>query len=184
MGKEMTVTELKKQLSNKNDKELIKLLCQVYKGSDVAKKLLNMTLSGSEYEEKLVEQYKEKIYKEFFAGDGPTLSKAKAFISEFKKTGGRQEYVLDLQLYYVECGTEFTNQYGDIDERFYDSLCSVYRTVILAVSKQEELYQKFSDRLYRIVQDTGGIGWGFHDYLADEFYSIPWLQEDGPYFDN
>jgi hypothetical protein len=25
--------------------------------------------------------------------------------------------------------------------------------------------------LERIVKDTGGIGWGFHDYLVEVFYS-------------
>lgn len=81
---------------------------------------------------------------------------------------------IGLQLYYVECGTDFTNKFGDIDMKFYDSMCSVYCTVVQAINKyeNESLYQKFEKRLHNIVNETGGIGWGFHDYVSEQFYSI------------
>ncbi|MDC7288172.1 hypothetical protein NXH76_10180 [Blautia schinkii] len=40
------------------------------------------------------------------------------------------------------------------------------------------LYRKFEDRLRHIVYEADGIGWGFYDYLAEEYYSIPWVTEE------
>lgn len=104
---------------------------------------------------------------------------AKSLISEFKKIVTTNENILDLQLYYVECGTAFTNTFGDIEMKFYDSMCSVYHRVVQAVNKHEtdDLYRKFKERLYSIVCDTRNIGWGFHDYVTELFYSIPWREE-------
>lgn len=183
MKKEMTMIELKKHLSELNDSELKKLLCQVYKNSDAAEKMINVILLGSEYEEKLLVQYKEKMYKVFFPKDivrvGFSLSWAKSLISEFKKIGAGHKHILDLQLYYVECGTEFTNTFGDIDMKFYDSMCSVYDTVVQAVNKyeNESLYLKFKDRLINIVNETAGLGWGFHDFVFHQYNIIVWRKD-------
>lgn len=40
--------------------------------------------------------------------------------------------------------------------------------------KKENLLYKFADRAGKVVSDTSGIGWGFHDYLYDvysDFYA-------------
>lgn len=183
MKKEMTLTELKRNLSNIDETEIKKLLCNIYKNSEIAEKMINVFILGSDYEEKLLDQYKEKMYKVFFPNDimraGFSLSWAKSLIGEFKKICTEKEYILDLQLYYVECGTDFTNTFGDIDMKFYDSMCSVYHTVIQAVNNHEDdhLYQQFEGRLYSIVKETGGIGWGYHDYVSEQFFSIPWREE-------
>lgn len=80
----------------------------------------------------------------------------------------------------MECGTEFTNTFGDIDMKFYNSLCSVYHAVINAVFNQKEntMFQKFADRLYGVVYDSRGIGWGYHDYVAEEYYRLPWIENN------
>lgn len=181
--KEMTINDLKKHLTEFNETELKKLLCHLYKNSDLAEKMINVFILGSVYEEKLLEQYKEKMYGVFFPDNivrsGFSLSWAKSLISEFKKIVTSNEKILDLQLYYVECGTDFTNTFGDIDMKFYDSMCSVYHTVVQAVNKHEndDLYLKFKDRLYSIVYDTRNMGWGFHDYVSEVFNCIPWRAE-------
>lgn len=183
MKKEMTLTELKKNLSSVSNTELIKILCHLYKNSDIAEKMINVAILGSDYEKRLLEQYKEKMDERFFPNDivrtGFSLSWTKSLIGEFKKICTTDEHILDLQLYFVECGTDFTNTYGDINMKFYDSMCSVYHTVVEAVNKHENdyLYRKFEDRLYSIVKESRHIGWGFHDYVADQFLNIQWREE-------
>ena len=183
MKREMTLTELKKYLSNINDAEMKKLLCHIYKNSEMAEKMMNVFLLGSNYENKLLKDYREKMYKVFFPNDiihaGFSLAWAKSLVSEFKKIGTELELVLELQLYYVECGTDFTNAFGDIDMAFYNSMCSVYHTVIQAVNHHENnyLYQKFEKRLYHIVKESEGIGWGYHDYVSEEFFNIRWREK-------
>lgn len=85
-----------------------------------------------------------------------------------------------MQLYYVECGTEFTNTFGDIDMKFYDSLCRVYHGVTAAVAEcsTDRLYQRFGERLKSVVHDSAGIGWGYHDYLVEEYHTIPWMEDE------
>ena len=72
----------------------------------------------------------------------------------------------DLLLVYVETGVRFTNTYGDIDEAFYTSLENTYAKA-LALMRQEKLLVRFAARTAQLVRDTSGIGWGFHDYLAE-----------------
>lgn len=52
-------------------------------------------------------------------------------ISDYKKASGDEVGVLDIMVYYVEMGTKFTLEYGDIYEEFYDSLESMFKKVAL-----------------------------------------------------
>lgn len=82
--------------------------------------------------------------------------------------------VADLLLVYVETGVRFTITYGEIDERFYSSLETVYAKA-LALMQREQLLAQFAARTAQIVRDTSGIGWDFHNYLAevrDMFYPV------------
>ena len=40
--------------------------------------------------------------------------------------------------YYVHCGNDFTLVFGDIDERFYDSMCSMVRQIKDMLVKQQD----------------------------------------------
>lgn len=86
-------------------------------------------------------------------------------------------------IFYVEMGVMFTNQYGDIHERFYLSMESMFETVIkkLHESNDKSLFMQFKDRLSAIVNDTDGIGWGFHDNLAGIFFELEWLWPEEEY---
>lgn len=69
-------------------------------------------------------------------------------------------------LYYVENCIEFTNDYGDIDETFYNSATSVYRQIIKEINAAGlTIYEKFATCLKACVDATSGIGWGSHDEL-------------------
>ena len=184
MKKEMTVSELKKKLAEMNKKDMEKLLCLLYKNCDEAEKIINLQLLDESYKEQLLIQYKEKMHDIFFPKNlmriGFSLSLAKSVITEFKKICQDEVCLLDLQLYYVECGTDFTNTFGDINIKFYDSLCSAYHGVVMAVSNHtsDYLYRRFKDRLKTVVYDSSGIGWGFHDYIAEEYFNISWVESE------
>jgi hypothetical protein len=72
-------------------------------------------------------------------------------------------------IYYVEMGVAFTNTYGDIYDQFYDSMISMYSNVMKKVSGNAVLTNLFRARLEKIVSNTSGIGWGFHDSLVELF---------------
>lgn len=148
----LTLTELKKELKKYDQKQLTQLVVDLFKLND-----------------------------EFFSERGfgkMRLSEEKNAISKFKKLSSDDLKTIDLMLYYVEIGTEFTNTYGDIDEKFYSSMVSMYRKVVGACDQDEKIYDIFADRLYAVVDESEGIGWGYHEALDDLYYSLEWSWEE------
>ena len=101
------------------------------------------------------------------------LREAKKAISDFKKLCPDKMMVIDLLLFYVENCVAFTNDYGDIDERFYNSAESVYEQAVNEVNNAGiRAYEKFAARLEAVVNNTSGIGWGFHDCLREIYNEL------------
>lgn len=97
------------------------------------------------------------------------LSVGKKAISDFKKLGISNEYVAKLMLFYVETGVEFTIDFGDIDEAFYNSIRGNFDKA-LKLLKKENLLEKYEDLSKQINKDAGGFGWGFNDEINHIFY--------------
>ena len=183
MSKKLTMAQLKKQLKDFSQDELIYLICQLYKSSSEAADFINVEIGSPEYVIELLEEAKKKVRKEFFPTRGfgrLSLSSAKEAISSFGKICSDVSMVIDLELYYVECGVEFTNTYGDINESFYSSMERMYWVVIEKLNKSDDmhLYETFADRLSAVIEETEGIGWGFYDGLCDSYYSLKWIEEE------
>ncbi|MCY6354187.1 hypothetical protein [Clostridium sp. ZS2-4] len=66
---------------------------------------------------------------------------------------------------------------GDIDESFYNSIESMYQSVVNAINKHNnsEIFNILGNRLKAVVDDTSGIGWGFHDELSIMYSEIKWI---------
>jgi len=168
----LTVTQLKKHLKSLTHKELVDIIAGVYKFNREARNFIASRIMGEEVIDVLQEHYKKIITNEFFPDRGfgkLRLSVAKKAISDFKKICNDEERIMDLMTHYVEMGVEFTCTYGDINEAFYNSVESVFANIIEMLGKvnDEKIIEKFQPRLKAIVYGTGGIGWGFHDYLSD-----------------
>lgn len=105
------------------------------------------------------------------------LQEAKLAISEFERLTDGVRYSLELKLIYVENGVDFTLTYGDIDDRFYYSMVSMYANIMNQVNQDEtaEWFDEFEERLEAVVLKTDGIGWGFHDNLAELRAQIRWI---------
>lgn len=50
-----------------------------------------------------------------------------------------------------------------------------YRDAIVAASEDEELYKLWKDRLEGVLHAFDGFGWGMGEYIAEEYYSLPWV---------
>ena len=102
-------------------------------------------------------------------GDGKLkLGEARKAIRDYRKATGNLPGTVELLMTYVENGTRFTHEYGDIDERFYDSVESALEELAaLLRGEARGLYPQLRDRLDRVEKMTEGIGWGFHDFVAD-----------------
>ena len=68
----------------------------------------------------------------------------------------------------MENGTKFTHEFGDIDERFYNSIESALQELAtLLRGEARGLYPQFASRLTKVMELSDGIGWGFHDFVSD-----------------
>ena len=68
--------------------------------------------------------------------------------------------------------------FSGIDEDFYEVLGDAYHEAIVAAGQDEELYKLWKDRLESVLHDFAGFGWGMEEYICEEYYSLPWIQED------
>lgn len=117
----------------------------------------------------LRKKYKEIIRDDFFPAHGfgnGRLSVIRKAVSDYRKASDSKEGAADVMLYFVEMGVAYTNEYGDINEAFYDSMESMYRATVEWIVKHG-LQSTFKNRCWKVVDDTSGIGWGFHDGLGD-----------------
>ncbi|MHC4560239.1 MAG: hypothetical protein ACYS80_23395 [Planctomycetota bacterium] len=93
---------------------------------------------------------------------------AKKAVSDFKKATNDPISILELMVYDVECGTQCTLDYGDIDEHFYYSLELMFDDILNILAKShQEIIDMFLPRLMAVVQKAEGIGWGYYDYISD-----------------
>ncbi len=175
----MKLTDLKKQLNTMDKADLIALLCRLYKSSKQCQNLLDLMFDGEAAEAALIADCKKKIRAAFF-GKRLSLKAARSVISNIRKAAPSTEGLAELMLYYVECGVELTNVYGDINEAFYDSIESMFTDYVTLLNSMEHdgCYKKHAARLAKVCYNAEGIGWGFSEGIASIYYDIQWRQED------
>lgn len=102
---------------------------------------------------------------------GVRLSEGRKAISDFKKANGNISNLLTLIVYYVQCGNDFTLEFGDIDETFYDSLCSMVDQIKRLLIKQNDvvLAAEFIPLLDKEFERIDGqMGWGYPDEVGEQ----------------
>ncbi|MCI5179245.1 MAG: hypothetical protein D3911_07970 [Candidatus Electrothrix sp. AW3_4] len=171
--KNITISQLRKELSGKSEKELTDEIVNLFKKIPQVKEYYTVAFSA-EGEEHVLEKYKDIITHEFFPKRGygkARLSVAKKAISDFKKISDKPHLIVDIMLHYVEEGVNYTAQYGDINEPFYNSMEKMFEDALEIAKKHNELSQ-FQELCEELVSEACQ-GWGFQDGLNciyDEFY--------------
>ena len=162
---------VRQQLATWEKPALLALVKDLYETAGVNRDFVNARCQAGEWGGEALEKYRGKIVEQFFParGDGKLkLGEARKAIRDYRKASGNIPGTAELLMTYVENGTRFTDEFGDIDEQFYSSVESALEELAdLLRSKAREMYPLFADRLARVEQMADGIGWGFHDYIAD-----------------
>ena len=176
----LSVAEFKNILKQQSRETLMDLLIESYKATPQLKEYITAKYAGQDTMKQIFETYKNKVHDVFFPENMNAqfkIGEARKAVNDFKKLCTDEKLTIDLMLYYVEMSVEFTNTYGDISESFYSSVESMYQSVIDSINrhKDPEIFNILSKRLKAVVDDTSGIGWGFHDNLGDMYYDIKWL---------
>ena len=168
---------VRQHLTTWEKSELLALVKDLYEVAAENRDFVHARCQAGEGGEAL-EKYRSKIVEQFFPerGDGKLkLGEARKAIRDYRKATGNLPGTVELLMTYVENGTRFTHEFGDIDERFYNSVESVLEELAaLFRGAARELYPQFSDRLAKVEQMSDNIGWGFHDSVGD----VVWQLED------
>jgi hypothetical protein len=168
----MATTNLKKYLKSFTKEELINHIVELDKKFKPVQEYYQLCINKDV--EEVLNKYRKQIENEFYPARGEPkmrLAAARKAVNEAQKLGIPAESMADLMLFYVETGVEFTNDYGDINEAFYNSMESMYLKALKFMGKKG-LLKQFENRSLQIVNKTVDIGWGFHDTLGDYFYQF------------
>ena len=162
---------VRQQLAAWEKPALLALLKDLYEMVAENRDFIHARSQAGECGGEVLEKYRGKIVEQFFParGDGKLkLEEARKAIRDYRKATGNLPGTAELLMTYVENGTRFTHDYGDMDERFYDSVESALdELAVLLRGEARGMYPQFRSRLARVEQMADGVGWGLHDFVGD-----------------
>ncbi len=155
-------------LFDKDKTELIKLIADLCSLNSANKKFIYTKYSLINPIESYKEIIKQSLYPDIGRNMRLSLSKAKKAIGDYKKATNDSMGALELMVYYVECGNQFTVDYGDVDEQFYYSIESMFVKIIEMLPQfDKNIIDSCLLRLGSLTEKAKCVGWGYHDYLVD-----------------
>jgi hypothetical protein len=160
----------RKHISTWEKPALLALVKDLYDSAPGNRNFIHARCQAEDCSGEVLESYRKKIVHQFYPTRGSgklKLGEARKAIREYKKATGNTAGVIELLLTYLENGNDFTCEFGDIDERFYDSLCSVMNELAALLTVEgAPAYASVRDRLQQIATDCTGIGWGYSDHIT------------------
>lgn len=167
----MSLKEFKAYLKNQDHEGLMDELLTLYQTFEQVREFYTPRIEPTKVA-KIAEKYKKVLEEQFCPhsdkSDFPELDYrvARKAIADFKKVNPDPLAVIDLQLTYVEYGVKCTLEYGDIDERFYDSMESMFRKTLKDM-EEHGVIDQFEKRCLAIQRKVRDCGWGFGDAITD-----------------
>lgn len=163
--------DIRKTLSQCERRDLIGLIADLYALSKPNKDFLEARFIKND---EVLARYKS-IIKKYIAPSEPwknnqqiSLKDAKKAISDYKKATNDTLGLIDLMVCYVEYGTDFLCEFGDMYEQYYCSLESVFSNALKLMKTFEyEDILSFEQRLQAVVKKSEHMGWGYYDAISD-----------------
>lgn len=164
-------TTVRQKLSSCSERDLLGLISELY---ELSKENKNFLEARFLQDTSALDRYKAHI-KRYLAPNEPwkasqqiSIREAKKAISDYKKASANAIHLIDLMVYYVECGTDFSCEFGDMDETYYASLESMFDKAVTLMKKQA-LYnvEDFIRRLEVVVRKASSFGWGYYDIISE-----------------
>lgn len=172
----MSKTALKNELQKLGKEQLIKQILDLYSKNKTVKAFYDFYLNPTN-EKDLLEKCKQTIRKEFNV-EQPERAKlkfsvAKRSIATLKELQTSPESVADAMLYLAECACEFTYNWGDMEESFYNGAYNNFKSALKFIH-QNQLLEQFQNRAKQCVAWASPCGYGFADDIEmvyDEYYN-------------
>jgi hypothetical protein len=161
----------RRHLAKWDRQALLALIRDLYEVASVNRDFVHARCQAGEGSGDALEAYRGRIVDQFFPERGfgkLKLGEARKAIRDYRRATGDVAGVAELLMTYVESGAQFTREFGDVDERFYDSVESVLTELaILLRGEGRELYPQLRSRFARLERMAKDIGWGFGDFVGD-----------------
>jgi hypothetical protein len=164
----LKISEIKEHLKSLSKEEIAVEVIELFKKYPIIQEHYYSILKPNN--EELLIKYKKLIEKEFNPLGKEILRYPiiKKTIKDFKNISNNPEQVADLMLYTVECGTDFTNSFGDINQKFYHTIAEIYEQALEFIFECH-LENVFIDRCRNIMKNSEDIGWGFGFDIAETY---------------
>ena len=165
-------SDVKSAIADFERSALIGLISDLYAYSTPNKNFLHARFAlGSDALKPFKKIIEDALFPDVMSNDDVEIATAKKAISDYGKAVGDPKGMLELMVYFVECGANFSLDVGYGDEYFFAALERIYEKAIkLLLTLDEATIDDYYDRFEELVSSTQDIGWGFHDTLGDIFY--------------
>ena len=165
-------SSIRQQIKDWPQPALLGLVKDLHDASAANRDFLQARVQAEDDRGEALEKYRARIVEQFFPRRGfgkLKLAEARKAIRDYRKATGNLAGTAELMLTYVENGTRFTREYGDINEPFYNSLDSVLAELVqLLIKEGAAWYPRFQDRLLKVEADASHIGWGYCDTVHEQ----------------
>jgi len=108
------------------------------------------------------------------------LGDARKVISAYRKATSDLTGTAELMLVFVESGTDCGRTYGVDYESFYTSLESMLDDLLemLCDERNHQLLDPLRERVRRLEESAGDIGWGYSDYVSERLADAGLLDDE------
>ena len=170
--KKATWSDVKTVISSFERPALLGIIADLYTFSPENRDFLHARFSlGGDVLKPYKKVIEEALFPDVIANDDVEIAVAKKAIANYGKAVGDPKGMLELMVYFVECGAAFSLDVGYGDDDFFTSLERMYEKAIkLLLTLDEATIDEYYNRFEELVDSTKDIGWGFHDTLSDIFY--------------
>lgn len=156
----MSKRDLKKYISGLNKSQLQEQITDLYDRFKNVKEYYDFVFNPQE--NKLVEECKFKITKEYFPVNGrkpkARRSIAQKYIKHFITIGLENSLIADIMLYNIEIAQSFSKEKYIKSESFYISIQKSFEHAVDFIDKNN-LLKEFSTRIDQIVDETWAQEW-------------------------
>ena len=126
----------------------------------------NNLKTGSKAVQKVKTMIRRSVYPEKLSVGSMAL--AILAINSYEQSNNDSQEQIDLMLFFVECGSQFTLDYGDMDEDFYEVLEEVFEQALFLIKKDSSIiFELYKDRMVNLVEQNSHIGWGYADIMQE-----------------
>lgn len=149
----MTPKQFEKHLRSISYEELIQLLITLFSSSKSIQSIFSLVFDNDDKTfNKIVARFNKELDKVFNIHHYSDKA-AQATLNQYKALVMNGEQAAELCLIFAEACIDFSNTFGDIDDKFEDLLCKSYREALSYAGQDEKFYWKNKEKLMRLCSE-------------------------------